>query len=62
MQILAATHKFFKKIKCVNLMREHKTLSKNVQSFFNSNFAEFSASNIQVYTELDFETQSVKKI
>ena len=51
MQILAATHMFFMKIKCVNLMREHKFLLKNMQSFFNSNFAEFSASNIQIYTK-----------
>ena len=32
------------------------------KGFLNSNFAQFSSSNIQRYTKLDFETQSVKQI
>ena len=60
--ILAATHVLL--WPCINLISEHKNLSKNICKFFflNSNFASFSASNVQIYTKLDFETQSVKKI
>ena len=48
---------------CLNLINEHKNLSK-ICIFFKKKIQtllSFLNQNIQIYTKLDFETQSVQK-